>query len=222
MTASGAFLRDGLGCWAEMRAPTPAALAGKAALFLDRDGVVVEEKNYLGRAQDMRLIAGAASAIAAAKAAGFATVVVTNQSGIGRGYYDWNDFRSVQDAMHEALARDGASIDLVYACAYHKKGRTDFAIEHHDWRKPNTGMIRAAADDAAIDLRRSIIVGDRATDLEAGRLAGLCGGILVETGYGGSGAEWQAARALEEPSFRVSRVANLAEAVPMALQWAAF
>ena len=95
---------------------------GRPALFLDRDGAVVEDTEYLCRAEDIVMIPGAAAVIAAANRLGIAVVLVTNQAGIGRGYYGWAEFKTVQQAIVAALAREGARLDAVYACAHHPEG----------------------------------------------------------------------------------------------------
>lgn len=155
-----------------------------AAVFLDRDGVIIEDDGYVGRAADVRMIPGAADAVARLNRAGLAVVVVTNQSGIGRGYYGWADFEAVQAVIEAELARADARLDLVLACAYHADALPPLAASDHPWRKPNPGMILAAARKFPLQLHRSVIVGDRLSDLEAGRRAGLRGGILVRTGNG--------------------------------------
>ena len=176
------YLLDGLGLWAERRTET--SFAGQPALFLDRDGVVVEECHYLGRAADMVMMPGIAAAIAQVNAAGVAVILVTNQAGIARSLYDWNGFSDVQNAVVDALARSGAHLDLVLACAYHGDGRPPFAVTDHPWRKPQPGMIDYGASLLAVDRGRSHIVGDRLSDLKAARAARIGGGTLVLTGHG--------------------------------------
>jgi D-glycero-D-manno-heptose 1,7-bisphosphate phosphatase len=194
------------GLWCEAGA---AAFAGRGALFLDRDGVIVVDTHYLSRVEDMRVIDGAAAAIARCNAHGIAVVVVTNQAGIGRGYYGWDDFRAVQAALAGALAAAGAHFDGVLACAYHGDGREPLRVAGHPWRKPNPGMILEAASRMKLDLGRSWIVGDRAHDLAAGAAAGLAGGTLLAA----DDPERQAALALAGPRFVVETAANLADTV---------
>ena len=165
-----------------------ADFAGRPALFLDRDGVLVEEVDFLRRPEDVRLTPGAAAAIARVNAEALPVIVVTNQSGIARGYYGWADFEAVQSRIAKDLASDGAHLDLVLACGYHRDGIGVLARDHH-WRKPETGMLLEARDRLGVDLARSYLVGDRLTDLEAARAAGLKAGALVPTGYGASEAE---------------------------------
>ena len=164
------------GLWCEVDAAVP---PGRAALFLDRDGVIVTDTHYLCRVEDMRMIAGAAAAIARCNALQIPVVVVTNQAGIGRGYYDWDAFHAVQGALKAALAADGAHLDGVVACAYHADGQAPLRVDNHPWRKPNPGMIVEAARRMQLDLPRSWIVGDRAHDLAAGAAARLAGGTLL-------------------------------------------
>jgi D-glycero-D-manno-heptose 1,7-bisphosphate phosphatase len=170
---------DGLWC-----SIGPADFAGRPALFLDRDGVVVQDTDYLGCAEDVRMIPGAASAIARCNRLRVPVVLITNQSGIGRGKYAWDGFRAVQTAISAALAEAGGRFDAVLACAYHADATAKFRIADHGWRKPKPGMILEAVRQMRIDAAGSWVVGDRASDIEAGRAACLTGGILVLTGNG--------------------------------------
>lgn len=162
-----------------------AAFAGRPALFLDRDGVIVEDSGYVGDPNGVRLIPGAAETIAEANRLAVPVVVVTNQSGVARGLFGWDSFEAVQDVIRTRLAEAGARLDAVLACGYHEKGTGAMAVADHPWRKPNPGMLTKAAEAMQIDLARSLIVGDRVADLEAGQRAGLRAGILVETGKSG-------------------------------------
>jgi D-glycero-D-manno-heptose 1,7-bisphosphate phosphatase len=194
------------GLWCQIE---PADFAGLPALFLDRDGVIVVDTNYLGRVEDMRLIAGAAAAIARCNALRIPVVVVTNQSGISRGYYDWNAFAAVQGALAAALAQAGAHFDAVMACAYHGDGRGPLRVADHPWRKPNPGMMAEAARRMDLDLARSWMIGDKAHDIAAGHAAALAGGTLLTADE----RERQAALALASPRFIVETAPDLADAV---------
>ena len=187
----------------------PAALSGHGALFLDRDGVIVANTHYLHRVEDVRMIAGAAAAIARCNSLGVRVVVVTNQAGIGRDYYGWDDFRAVQGALSAELAVSGAHLDAVLACAYHADGCEPFKVANHPWRKPNPGMIMEAASRMNINMARSWIVGDRAHDLAAGQAGWLPGGTLLNA----DPKERQAAFQLDEGGFIVETASNLADAV---------
>jgi len=182
---------------------------GRPALFLDRDGVIIVDTGYLGRADDLRMIGGVAPAIARYNALGIPVVVVTNQSGIARGYYDWNGFHAVQSALSAELAAAGAHLDAVLACAYHAEGLEPLRVGDHPWRKPNPGMIFAAGKGMNLDLSRSWIVGDKAHDLAAGSAAGLAGGTLVSP----YGRERQQASLLASRQFAVEVAANPADAL---------
>jgi len=200
------------GVWHEVFA---ANVAGRPALFLDRDGVIVEDTHYLGRPQDMRMIAGAADAIARCNRHGVPVVLVSNQSGIARGLYDWNGFQAVQAALIVELARAGARLDAVFACAHHAEGHAPFNIADHPWRKPNPGMIVAAGERMKLDLAHSWIVGDRVSDIAAGRAAELAGGILVSLHK--DDPERHAAAGLTSEHFAVDIAASLADAVSLLL-----
>lgn len=136
-------------------------------------------------------------------------MLVTNQSGIARGHYDWNGFRAVQTALCAALTAAGAHLDAVLACAYHAEGLGALRVDAHPWRKPNPGMIVAAGSAINLDLARSWIVGDKAADLAAGAAAGLAGGTLVAS----SERERQEALLLASTQFVVEMAANPADAV---------
>jgi len=190
---------DSDGLWRQ--APGDLAwLAGRSALFLDRDGVVLEEVEYLHRSEDVALIPGAAELIAEANRRCIPVVVASNQSGIARGYYGWDAFCVVQSEMTRRLAGAGARVDLTLACPHYP--------EHPD-RKPQPGMLRKAAEIAAIELAGSWMIGDKASDLEAGKAAGLAGGVLVLTGHGERYRE--RATPLAAPGFRVEIAKSAAE-----------
>ncbi len=184
------------GLWRVVHGAPAAAL--RPALFLDRDGTVIEEVAYLSRPEDVRLIPEAAALIRRANALGVAVVVVTNQGGIGRGYLGWEDYAAVEAAVAEALADAGARIDALYAAPH---APSPAGIHATPYRKPAPGMLLRATEDLGLDLAASWIAGDCATDIEAGRRAGLAGGWLVPTGYGARDAG--AARRHAHDSFSV-------------------
>jgi D-glycero-D-manno-heptose 1,7-bisphosphate phosphatase len=196
--------------WYEVR--DHAARRG-AALFLDRDGVVVEETDYLCRAEHVVILPGAAATIAAANRRSVPIVLVTNQSGIGRGYFGWAEFAAVQDAINAALNAQGARLDAVYACPHHPNGQGAFACADHPARKPNPGMLLRAAADLDLDLRRSWLVGDKRIDIETARRAGLAGAMHVLTGYGES--ERAASARLAGTGFDLRFGRSIADAVTL-------
>jgi D-glycero-D-manno-heptose 1,7-bisphosphate phosphatase len=160
------------------------ARRGAPCLFLDRDGVVVEEVDYLSRPEDVRIIPGAAALIETAYARGYAVGLVTNQAGIGLGYYDWTAFAAVQAELVEQLKLGAEPFDFVAACACHPRAKFDDLRGDHPWRKPAPGMLLAAAEALTLDMKRSIMIGDHARDIEAGIAAGVGRLVHVATGHG--------------------------------------
>ncbi|MFP6757097.1 MAG: HAD-IIIA family hydrolase [Alphaproteobacteria bacterium] len=204
---------DEIGLWREGPDPTRGFAFGPA-LFLDRDGVLIDDTGYLHDPAGVVLIPGVAALVAACNRAAVPVVVVTNQSGIGRGYYGWPDFVAVQARLAAMLAaaEADARLDMVLACAYHPEADGDFAILDHPWRKPNPGMLHAAADALPIDLARSWIIGDRATDLAAARAAGLAGGLHLSGATDPISEERRQARNLASEDFAVIAARSLTEA----------
>lgn len=191
----------------QVDAPTPERR--RPALFLDRDGVLIEERSYLSDPDGVALIEGAIPTIAAARAAGHAIVVVTNQSGIGRGFFGWPQYAAVETRMLALLERGGAGVDAILACASHPQGGKPPYDDDHPWRKPRPGMLLAAAERLELDLAASSIVGDKAADIEAGRAAGLARGFHVATGHGDA-QERRAALALAGVAFQVHACPSIA------------
>jgi D-glycero-D-manno-heptose 1,7-bisphosphate phosphatase len=149
------------------------------ALFLDRDGVINREVGYLHRPEDVVWMDGIFSLCRTAVALGYKVVVVTNQSGIARGYYTQADFDALMQWMRAQFALQGAPLDAVYCCPYHPvHGIGDYKREHED-RKPGRGMLLRAARDLSLDLAHSILVGDRCSDIAAAHAAGLQQAFLV-------------------------------------------
>jgi D-glycero-D-manno-heptose 1,7-bisphosphate phosphatase len=154
------------------------------ALFLDRDGVIVEETLYLRDPRDVRLLPGVAELMRIARRFEMPVVQVTNQAGIAHGYFDWSDFVKVESEVTQQLGREGAAVDAVFACPFHPQGLPPYQHGDHPWRKPNPGMLIEAACLMHIDISRSIMIGDNAQDLEAARSAGCAFGIHILTGHG--------------------------------------
>lgn len=186
---------DDNGLWREIHDPAPPGGAPRPALFLDRDGTLIAESPYLSDPDLVRVIPEAITTIVRANALGLPVVVVTNQSGIGRGYFDWPAYAAVEDAVAAAVAAAGGRLDAVYACPSAPQEPLPFG------RKPDPGMLTTAAAELGLDLGLSWIAGDCATDIEAGLRAGLRGGWLVPTGFGARDAE--AARSLRREDFEV-------------------
>ena len=146
----------------------------RPALFLDRDGVLNEDRGYVHRWEDFCWIPGAREAVAAFNARNWWVFVVTNQSGVGRGYYPEADVLALHARMAADLAAAGARIDAFYHCPFHPEALED-RYRHPDPpdRKPNPGMLLRAMADWPVDAARSVMVGDKAIDLEAGQRAGV-------------------------------------------------
>ena len=146
-------------------------------LFLDRDGVINEDSGYLHRIDECRFVDGIFELTAGFAARGFTIVIVTNQSGIGRGYYTEADFERLMAWMKAEFARQGVTVAGIYYCPDHPTEGVGRYRRANPWRKPGPGMLLQAARDLDLDLGRSWTVGDQMSDIEAGRAAGV--GTLV-------------------------------------------
>ena len=157
-----------------------------AAVFVDRDGTIIEDRDYCSDPKDVKIFAGAPEALRRLKSNGFKLIIITNQSGIGRGLFTLEQYRAVEAEVLRQLG-DGL-IDASYFCP-------DAPHQHCNCRKPATGMVCAAAREHQLDLSRSFLVGDKETDVECGHNAGVRA-IRVKTGPGsdvaGSQADWVA------------------------------
>jgi D-glycero-D-manno-heptose 1,7-bisphosphate phosphatase len=152
------------------------------AVFLDRDGTVNEEVGYLTDLKKLRLIAGAGAAIKRLNEADFKVVLVTNQSGVARGYFPESLVHDAHKRLFEMLKSEGARVDAVYYCPHHPTaGNQQYTVEC-DCRKPRTGLIDRAVKDLAIDIRHSYLVGDKWSDIELAQRAGVYG-VLVTSGF---------------------------------------
>ncbi len=169
----GSLPLEETGLWVELHTTDWKSTELTPALFLDRDGVINEDTHYVGDPNDVRLLPHIGELICAANKAGWPVVIVTNQSGIGRGYFGWQGFEAVQQKIYNDLRPFGAVIDLVLACAYHHDAQAAYKFSNHLMRKPNPGMLQRAAELLPINLPRSILIGDRASDIQAGFSAGL-------------------------------------------------
>jgi histidinol-phosphate phosphatase family protein len=152
------------------------ARARRAAVFLDRDGTLVVERGYLSDPADLELLPGVPGALAALRGAGIALVVISNQSGVGRGLFPLSRVYDAMARLRRLLREHHVELDAIYFCP-HRPG------DGCDCRKPGPGLLERAADDLVLDLGRSFMVGDKLIDAEAGRRAGGRG-VLLRTGYG--------------------------------------
>jgi D-glycero-D-manno-heptose 1,7-bisphosphate phosphatase len=176
--ASGPYPLAEPGLWVE-RVGSRVFPANTPALFLDRDGTINVDTGYPDDPADIALRPEILPVIRTANLAGLPAIIVSNQSGIARGYFGWPEFAAVNARLLALLEPEQCHIDMVLACAYHSSGTGELAIGDHPMRKPNPGMLLRARDLLGVTLGRSIIVGDKADDMEAGRRAGLAEGWLV-------------------------------------------
>lgn len=181
------------------------ARVNKRAVFLDRDGTINEEVGYLSDPGQVTLLPGAADALLRLKEAGLKLVVVTNQSGIARGYMGEDDLKKVNDELGRLLAGHGVVIDAYYFCPHHP----NFTGEC-ECRKPKTGMAMRAARELGIETAGSYFVGDKVTDVELGRNAGGKS-VLVLTGFGKDER-----RLLDAKGIRPDMISD---ALPEAVDW---
>ena len=187
------------------------APANHRAVFMDRDGTVAEEVGYVNHVSRVRLLPGSAQAIQRIRASGFLAVIVTNQSGVAREYFDEALIGRVHERLAELLTREGAALDGIYYCPHHpREGNPPYRREC-DCRKPQPGLLTRAAAERQIDLARSYMVGDGIVDVGAGASVGATT-ILVLTGYGRGLLEHRRSRWIVQPD-------HIAEDLPSAVSW---
>ncbi len=174
----------------------------RSGVFLDRDGTILDEVGYLNHVSRYRMLPGAAAAVARLNAAGLPIFVVSNQSGVARGYFPESVVAEVNALMERDLEKAGAKLAAIYYCPH---GSADKC----ECRKPKLGLVRRAANAFGIDPARSFFVGDRKSDIELGHAAGGKS-ILVRTGYGEGELAWHVDGWPRTPDFVA---ADLSEAV---------
>jgi D-glycero-D-manno-heptose 1,7-bisphosphate phosphatase len=179
-------------------------------VFLDRDGTINEEVCYLSHENQLKLIDGTVEAIRSLKKAGFKVIIFSNQAGVARGYFSEQTLQRIHQVITDMLQAQDAHLDAIYYCPHHPTAGIGHYRAECDCRKPKPGMLEKAARELKIDLRRSFVVGDKISDLEAGYAVG-CRGVLVRTGYG-----LQAERQFGNYEFQPHHVA---ESVLGAAQW---
>jgi D-glycero-D-manno-heptose 1,7-bisphosphate phosphatase len=189
----------------------------RPAVFLDRDGTLTEEVGYVNHPSRLRLLPRAGEAVRRLNAAGVPAVVVTNQAGIARGYFNEDVLHAVNAELRAQLAREGAYLDALYFCAHHPSEGVPPFRRQCDCRKPKPGLLLRAAAELDLDLGRSVMIGDKASDLEVGPAVNARG-VLVLTGYGRGEWEYQPEKFLVRPDH-VAR--DLLDAVEWVLKEAA-
>ncbi len=158
-------------------------MASVPAVFLDRDGVINKEDEYVHRREDFQFIDGVFEACRAAQKLGYKLVIITNQAGIARGFYSEADFQALTEWMLERFSEQGITIHGVYFCPHHPTAGVGHYLRQCECRKPAPGLIKQAARELNIDLGRSALVGDKVSDIEAGERAGVGTCILVRSGH---------------------------------------
>ena len=157
----------------------------RPAVFLDRDGTLLEEAGYLDRLERLLFFPFAIDAVRLLNRGGFAVVIITNQSGVGRGMYEEDFVLRAHEVVDQRVKAGGGRIDGYYYCPHHPSAEVERYRRDCSCRKPGPGMLQQAAKELDLDLARSFAVGDKWTDVQAGVAAGARG-ILVRTGYGRS------------------------------------
>ncbi len=155
----------------------------RPAVFLDRDGTVNVEVHYLSQPEQLKLLPTVSETISMLNSRGIPVVIVTNQAGVARGYFPEHRLVTIHDHLRGILAEKNARVDGIYYCPHHPSMGLGTYRKVCDCRKPMPGMLTQAASELAIDLTRSLLIGDRESDLQAGANAG-CQTALVTTGYG--------------------------------------
>ncbi len=186
--------------------------------FLDRDGTLNEEKGYIRKIEDLELIAGAAKAIKKLNDAGVLTILTTNQTGAARGFYNEEHINGLNERLQDLLdVQAGAYLDAVYYCPHippdDRKELVAKYVANCDCRKPQTGMINQAVeafDD--IDLKKSFVLGDKASDVELAVNAG-CQSILLRTGYGARVLEGKYQVLHHQPDFICDSIVDAADVI---------
>ena len=183
----------------------------RPAVFLDRDGTINEQMGYINHITRFVMLPRAAAGIRLLNEQGIAVVVVSNQSGLARGYFPESLIGEVQAKMNRALAEAGAHVDGIYVCPHHPEAKEERFRLACDCRKPKPGLFLQAAADLGLDLARSYVVGDRWSDLKAAA-AVQAKGILVLTGYGRGDYEYLGPSQPVQPIY-------VAEDLYAAVQW---
>jgi D-glycero-D-manno-heptose 1,7-bisphosphate phosphatase len=172
----------------------------RPAVFLDRDGTINEQMGYVNHLSRFILLPGVGRAIQRLNKAGLPVVVISNQSGVARGYFPEKLITQVHHKMETLLARDGARLDGIYYCPHHPRAEDPRYRRECDCRKPGAGLLHQAAADLHLDFKRSFMVGDRTSDLKAARQVGAKA-ILVLTGYGRGELEYVLPDKLVKPDW---------------------
>jgi len=183
----------------------------KSAVFIDRDGTLIVEVGYLSNPDQLELFESSAESVKKLNDAGILSILVTNQSGVARGYFGEDTVNLLNQKLSDVLKENDAYLDAVYYCPHHKNGIIEKYKKDCDCRKPKPGLInQAIADFKNINLEKSYVIGDKACDIELAKNAG-CKGILLKTGYG--------TQVLEESNQNYIKPDYVAENMIDAVNW---
>lgn len=185
--------------------------SARPAVFLDRDGTINEQMGYINHISRFHLLPGVGKAIRILNEKEIPVVVVTNQSGLARGYFPEPLLDEVHERMHEQLMLDQAKIDGLYICPHHPEAKEEKYRQNCSCRKPKTGLLEQAAAEMNLDLKRSFMVGDRWSDIRCGAAVGATT-LLVLTGYGRGDAQYIGPTQPVQPNYT-------AETLVEAVQW---
>lgn len=182
----------------------------KPAVFLDRDGTINEQMGYINHICRFQLLPGAAQAIKKLNDAHIPVVVVSNQSGLARGYFPEELLVAMHEKMHKLLAEEGAVVDAIYYCPHHPEAKEARFREACDCRKPKPGLILQASEELGLDPEKSFVVGDRWSDIKT---AANCGAtsILVRTGYGRGDEQYIGPQQKIQPDFKADDLSGAVE-----------
>lgn len=183
----------------------------KPAVFIDRDGTVNEQRGYINHLSRFELLPGVTDAVKLLNKNNFFAIIVTNQSGVARGYYPLSLVHQIHELMTKSLGREGATIDGIFYCPHHPRGIVPEFTADCDCRKPKTGLVHQALKVFDVDMPNSYVVGDRYVDIELAIRLNLKG-VLVKTGYGLGEAEYIIPKMPEKPN-------HVAEDLLHAVKW---
>ncbi len=172
----------------------------KPAVFIDRDGTINEQMGYINHVSRFILLPGAAESVRLLNGHGYLAIVVSNQSGVGRGYFPIELVHDVHEYMKSLLEKEGAAVDGIYFCPHHPEALVPEYRIDCNCRKPKTGLIEKACEDFDIDMKNSYVIGDRCSDIELADRSDLKG-LMVKTGYGLGDIEYVLPNTSFEPVY---------------------